>query len=339
MQLGASLDSRLKLGGAMKILPLLCLACTLSAYVQIQAETPTCAPSPQVEQDLRHLDVGGGLLMEKAYEARKKIFAELIQQYPNDLFVNMRARELYFVQADLSAMVERYRKQFEADPNNLQRKYLYARALVGNDTPHAMELLKQVEASDPAYGWPHLEFAVIHQGGKYADVGEVRTELGKFFEICPNSLNWSALSMLQAHATPEIAARYAPALRERLMTEPDRYRLRHTWKTVWNLEFKAAPVSEHEGLRKKIAADVARLEQMPGESDAQWLEFLKAGYGLAADQESVKRIDQELLAKYPDSREAKSILDERWWKEHRGAGVRRSWEESAFLSSPAATGR
>jgi thiol-disulfide isomerase/thioredoxin len=198
----------------------------------------------------------------------------------------------------------------------LQYQYLYARALVDIDTPWAIDLLKEIQTADPAYPWPYLEFAWIHSGQRYVDLPRMRTEIDRFFQICPNSLDWYAWSLLLRHSSPETAARYAHALRERLMTDTDRDHLRYYWKIVWNLEFQAAPAPEHPRLRKQLAWDVARLAQMPGEQDAKWLAFLKTGYGMAEDPEAAKRVEQELVAKYPRSAEARSILDERWWSEH-----------------------
>jgi hypothetical protein len=276
----------------MKFLPLLCLFCSLCAPAQTQNASTACAPSPEVERDLKRLDIGVGLPVEKSLEARKKIFAELVQKYPDDLFVHLQARTTVYSTSRLMAVRDQYQKLAQEHPKSLQYQYLYARALIDSDTPRAMDLLKQVETADPAYPWPYLEFAEIHSGGKYADLPRMRTELEKFFEICPNSLDRIAWSLLRRHSPPEMAARYARVLRERLMTETDRDRLRRYWPTVWAFEFKAASVAEHAQVRKQLAADLARLDQMPGETDAKWLAFLKTGYEMADDQEALKRVNR-----------------------------------------------
>jgi thiol-disulfide isomerase/thioredoxin len=300
----------------MKFLPLLCLFCSLFTLAQTQNASNTCVPSPEVERDLKRLDIGAGLPVEKSLEARKKIFAELVQKYPDDLFMQLEARTMFFSTAGLLAARDQYQKLAQEHPKSLQYQYLYARALIDIDTPKAMDLLKQVETADPAYPWPYLEFAEIQSCCRYADLPRMRSELDKFFEICPNSLDRSAWSLLRRHSPPEMAARYAHSLRERLMTETDRDRLRRYWPTVWDLEFKSASVAEHAQVRKQLAADLTRLDQMPGERDAKWLAFLKTGYEMADDQEAVKRVEQELVTKYPQTIQAREILAERWWKEH-----------------------
>ena len=286
-----------------------------------------------MERDLRRLVVGSGQPIEKSLEARQKILAELLQQHPDDLFVHLEARDTIYSTMDRVSLVDRYQRLSQANPKSSQYKFLYARALVGRDTPRAMELLREVEAADPTYAWPYLEFAEIHAGRKYVDLSQFREELVKFFDLCPSSLDWSAWSLLVDRGTPEMSARYAHVLRERLLTESDHYIQRYYWKLLWNLEFKAAPVTEHARLRERIKADLARLEKAPGAADGKWLAFLSAGYGIAEDPGNVKRIEEQLLAKYPDSQEAKSIVDERWWKEHPWPGDSPDDQNQPFYKS------
>ncbi len=303
----------------MKIALFLCLLWNLLASAQTQTIGAVCAPSSDVEQALKRLSIGSGSPVESSLEARKRVVAELLQQYPDDLFVHMKSRTTFFSSAGALQVRDQYQTLAQQHPDSLMFKYLYARALVDIDTPRAIELLRQVETADPNFAWTHLEFAGIHLLGKYSDKQQLRNELDKFFGICPTSFDWWAWHLLLGNGSPEMAARYAPALRERLMTETDPDRLRN-WKTVWNLQFKAAPVSQHAQVRKQVEADAARLERLPGESDSKWLAFLKGGYELADDQDAAKRIEQGLLTKYPDSQEAKWILAERWWKEHPAPG-------------------
>ena len=278
-----------------------------------------CAPSPEVEQALKRLNIGAGRPVESTLATRKRVLAELLKQYPNDLFVHMESHTTIFSTAEEREVRDQYRELAQKHPDSLMFKYLYARSLVDVDTPRAIELLGQIQATDPDFAWTYLELAGIHLRGVYKDAGLVRGEVDKFFGRCPLSLNSWAWYIVVENGTPEMAARYAPKLRERLMVETDRDSLRK-WKTVWDLEFKVAPVSQHAKERKQIEADTARLEQMPGERDAKWLAFLKSGYGLADDADAVKRIETELLAKYPESDEANWVVAASWWKEHAPPG-------------------
>ena len=48
-----------------------------------------------------------------------------------------------------------------------------------------------------------------------------------------------------------------------------------------------AYLAEHPQVRKHVAADLARLAQVPGEEDSKWLAFLSIGYGMADEPEAV----------------------------------------------------
>jgi hypothetical protein len=141
---------------------LLCLLCSFSIQAQTQTASTACVPSPQVEQDLKRLDIGNGLPVEKSLEAKKRIFGELLQKYPDDLFVHLEARGTFFSTIGQMAVVDQYRKLAQEHAKSLQYEYLYARALVDIDTARAIDRLKEIQTADPAYPWPYLEFAWIH---------------------------------------------------------------------------------------------------------------------------------------------------------------------------------
>src|ERR1700687_284446 len=161
----------------MKVPLFLCLLWSLTTPAQTQSIGAACAPSPEVEQALKRLDVGSGLPIESSLEARKKTLAELLQQYPYDLFVHMKSRTTFFSTAGALQVRDRYQTLAQQHPDSLMFKYLYARALVDIDTPKAIEVLRQVETEDPGFAWTYLEFAGIYWRGKYSDKQKVRSEL------------------------------------------------------------------------------------------------------------------------------------------------------------------
>lgn len=297
----------------MKLIAIFSLLCCLTVSVYAQQASSPCTPSAAVETDLKQMNFNG--LVETNLEQRRRVFRELLRKYPDDLFVHRRAIETVFLTSQHQALVDEYRKLAEEHPKSLQFEYLYARALQGTDTPQAIQLLKHVESEDAHYPWPYLEFAKIHSYGKWTDFPQARIELDQFFKECPASLDRDAWSMVARHGTPEMAAHYGPLLRERLLTETDRDRLRF-YKTLWTLDFKAVPVAKHPEIRAQVKQDLLRLEHLPGNADARWLELLKTGYALAEDPEDVKRVENELLAKYPNSDEATQILSDNFQEEH-----------------------
>ena len=297
----------------MKLLLTVCIFCVFLQSAPSQNLT-TCAPSPEVERDLKRMDIGHNQPIEISLAARKKVLDELLQKYPDDLFVHRMAVTTVFSTNGKKELVERYRKLAQEHPESLQYQYLYARSLIDVDTPQAMSLLKGVESKSPNYPWAYLDSAELRQWGKWADATQLRADLNRFFEFCPDSMDAEAWNLAERQSTPEMAAHYGKVLRARLMTdtEPDRLR----WRTVWTLDFKAAKVTEHAAVRAQIAQDVKRLEALPGDKSARELDRIETGYELADDSAGRKRTEELILAKFPQSTEAKDIRARRWQEQH-----------------------
>jgi hypothetical protein len=124
---------------AMRALTLVWLFLSFSIAAQTQTALNACEPSAEVKQSLKLLNFGSGRLIEKAVQAKKPILEQLLQQYPDDLFVHMEARQTAISTAGQTVVMERYRRLAENRPNSLQYKYPYARVLVDIDTPKAMD--------------------------------------------------------------------------------------------------------------------------------------------------------------------------------------------------------
>lgn len=136
--------------------------------------------------------------------------------------------------------------------------FLYAEALLDHDTPKSIELTRTIVATDPGFARAHLLLADIYSYGNFADRQKARQELETFFAVCPATLDHQALGLAQSYGGSELAAKITPQLRNRLATETDPEQLKD-WETVWNLEFKAHPVHEHDQVRQQISADLERM--------------------------------------------------------------------------------
>jgi thiol-disulfide isomerase/thioredoxin len=109
----------------------------------------------------------------------------------------------------------------------------------------------------------------------------------------------------------------AAALRAKLEKETDPKYLRD-YETLWGLEFRTRPPSEHDALRKQIALDLKRLESLNPKGDAAWQAFLINGYKqTGATQETITAMEDRLLKEFPKSHEASVLAQERWRKAHK----------------------
>jgi thiol-disulfide isomerase/thioredoxin len=295
------------------ILPFLVLVPCMVAHAADRLHSD-CSVGAGVARELNRLDVEPPLPMD----ARRAFLEKLLLKYPEDFFVNARYVQLLRSggkQKDAESLIEKYRGLATAHPNSLQYQYLYARALVDTDTPKAVDLLQKSIAKDSSYPWPYLGLAKIHETGTFLDVVQLRSRLGSFLQFCPNSLDSEAWQLMTRHATAEMAASNAERLRKILTDDKNPDHLQF-WTTVWNLEFKGVPATDHEQLRKEIRDDVTRLEHDAAEPDAGRLMLLRKGYELLGDQAEATRVESELLQRHPQTVQANQVVRERWAKEH-----------------------
>jgi thiol-disulfide isomerase/thioredoxin len=217
--------------------------------------------------------------------------------------------------AERASVIEKYKKLADAHPGDSDYAFLYATALVGVNTPDAIARLKTLSSGAPGYPLADVELSEIYSWGKFANHEEARAQLDAYFAACPASFNDRALGILGSSATPPMAAKYAPQLRERLTkdSDPDRVKI---WETIWTLEFKAHPPSEHAEVRKQIAADLASLDRNPPTTDIHRLLILQAGYKMLDDETTLRHIEDRIVAAAPNGFTAKEILLERFFKEH-----------------------
>lgn len=287
-----------------------------------QSPTNSCEPDPAVRRELAELEARMRSATGNDAERIKALAEGILARHPDDYFAHRAS--LWLARQNLlfgpgarqmrQALMERYRSLAEQRPGDPRYAVLYARSLAGTNTPLAIELLEKsaARAGEPQ---AHLTLAGIHSYGKFADRAKAARHLDSYVAACPAALDSEALMLLARLGSPESLARQAAALRRRLAGETDPAVLRF-WERVWNLEFKARPVSEHEALRKQIALDLEGLEAVGSADDERWAEFLLNGYRMLGDPEKLRRAEERLLAQFPRSAVAKGILRERWRKQH-----------------------
>jgi thiol-disulfide isomerase/thioredoxin len=297
-----------------------------------------CEPNPEIRQVLQQLQVTD-LVSPKLTEQQKALLQKAMADRPSDVFLHLRYQRMAAeTDAGRGALAERYQTLADQHAGDPEYTVLLANTWVDVDTPKAIALLKQAA---PSYPLAHLLLADIFSWGKFADHPEMRRRLESFYEGCPASLNDEARDLLEHNATPDMAAKYGPQLRARLMKDTDPEDLA-AWRTVWDLEFKASPPAEHDGIRKQVAADLARLQNGPQPKDLAWLTTLEAGYKMVGDESARRSVEDQIVAEYPASYDASAIVRNRWSKQHpepkaedskenKQAYYRAEWQEAETL--------
>ena len=288
----------------------------LIALAATPSRASVCEASTETRQSLNRLDLDD-LPANQRLAQQRTILKELLAQHPDDVFLNLRYQQIEGTtnDANRAVVIEKYKALADAHSGNSDYAFLYATALVGANSPDAMARFKTLADTGPGYPLADLQLAQLYEFGKFANKEGFLPRLARYFDSCPAALNNSALYLLHRNATPAVAAKYAPALRARLSQDSDPDHLKY-WESVWTLEFKAHPPSEHAELRKQIAADLSKFEQNPRPNDIHWLVVLRAGYKIIGDETARRRIEDRILTVAPRGPEAWAIIHDRWTSDH-----------------------
>ena len=308
----ALLRAASRLLGTLAVLP-------ITAYPAL----PGCEPRPEVRQVLEEKLSERDLQEMKFTERvafRRQVLEDLIAKYPRDVEPYRRLiKATKEEETDrYPALVDRYRKQAEQNPDDPLALYVAGLALSGIDTPQSIRFLERARSQAPNFVWPALELAHIYSPGtKRVDKKKAGDEAAAFFDACPSSTDADAQWRLPRAGSSELQARVAVAVRARLATETDPKRLKD-YASLWGLEFRTHPPQEHDALRKQVAADLQRLESLNPKPDAGWLVFLKDGYKQSgASAEIVTAMGDRVIQAFPHSDEAYRIVRDRWETVHK----------------------
>lgn len=278
------------------------------------SDAPVCEASAGTRRALEEWNHRDTYSTSGRVEYRKAIDA-LLAKNPNDVFLHLDyiRTENQASKAEAAAALERYKTLMEKHPGNSEYEFLYAAALIDNNTPKAIERLRRIPAEAAIEPQVQLRLTKIYEFGKFANHEEGRRQLAAYLKTCPGSMNLAARDYTESLATPEMAASYAAQLRSRLQKESDPTLL-SGWSTVWNLEFVATPAQQDQ-IRARMTQDLQQLRKRPVK-DLNYLTMLETGYRMAGDKKSQREIGDRIVAEYPDSNEADFTTSRRFEDEH-----------------------
>jgi thiol-disulfide isomerase/thioredoxin len=203
---------------------------------------------------------------------------------------------------------EYYKGLAESNPESLDHQYLYARSLVGSNTPEALKLYSAILAKDPEYPWVHLSQLEIYRAPAFRDRAKLGVSFAVIRRICPALLK--PFSYLSEVTENETVARAAADLRLALKTatKPEDLRL---YSTLWAAEFRLQPSGQQDALRRQIAEDLKRLLALP--KARQLHSVLENGAKLSGDTALAQRLTAERPA---DPSEIVMEQSNAWIRDH-----------------------
>jgi hypothetical protein len=254
----------------------------------------------------------------------------LLRLYPDDAFVQ-RAYVSLMKSIDMDKVIAEYKALHEQNPSNAQLAYLYGLTLVGRQTPEAIKLFKAALERDHTFAPPHLELATNYDSKVFSDKAQSMQHLRAYLDACPASLAGYRYGALSGVADKEFLGPYAVKLRALIESRSDADAV-EAYRTLWALEFKVHPASEHDALRRQAGQDLARLRQLPLGDKPQWYQTLERGYSLVGEKKQAEWADDQFLTRIPQP--CATLANSRFWDDHMFPGADSSPDKRhAFYSA------
>jgi hypothetical protein len=230
----------------------------------------------------------------------------LLDRFPNDLFVHQRYQDAAKSPTgkERDAVIAEYRTLADKNPNNLLYAYLAARAQIGVGTKQLIPQFEKLAASVPS---AYLNLVNVYQSPNFKDAQKAQENLQAFMNACPTSVR--AFSYLRSMAPSDFVRQSAEQLR-RLLSETNDPELLASFGTLWALEFRVKPATEHDILRKQVTEDLKQLRTIDAGSNYSYYYTMQEGYKLTADEDGIKWAVEQIQRVAP--RRAFSALYSQW---------------------------
>lgn len=283
------------------------------------AGTPSypCEPAPAVRQALQKLSAPEDLRVPSAQRREERLaqIRRLLSQHPHDLFIHRRYQDSArgFMGANQDAVVEEYKGLLQKHPDDPVYLYLFGRLLISYRTNKARSYMEKALQRSPNFPWAHLGLVNVYQVPTYRDKAKLQTHLEKFMALCPSSPD--AYQHLRSIEDTDLLRRAAAGLRSRLKQETDPHTLSE-YSTLWRLEFRVQPATEHDQLRKQVAEDLKRLRELNLAGQYPWYQTLREGYKITNDEAGMRWAEDQLVQNFPHTWMAVHTVRDRWYSEH-----------------------
>lgn len=272
-----------------------------------RAQVAPCEAPTKVKAALRNLPESTG---DAQADRARRIAAlqALLKRYPNDLFVHSRYQDeaMYPTVKERDAVIAEYRALAERHAKEPVYAYLAARAQIGVNTKLVLPQLEGLTSRVPS---ARLALVRIYQASNFKDPKKVREQLETFMKGCPATL--SPYQYLRSAEPSEFLTQSVERLRTLLQARTDPEAVGY-YTTLWSLEFRVKPATEHDALRKQVAEDLKRLRTVDPGRNAVYYSVLQTGYKLTTDAEGARWASEQARTRFPRT-PSYSVMDE-WRK-------------------------
>lgn len=287
-----------------------------------QALVDACVPPAAIQALSPDRHTGINLTDSDRKDKIAKIL-EAMAHSPDDLFLNRWLIELQ-PKPQTGSLAAEFQEKLAKHPDDPRYMYLYARALVGKDTPSAIQSLQKAIALEPKLPWTYLALTEIYSSAAFRDVAKVAENLRAYHRACPANLEvFANLNVIEdEHALRELAG----ALRAQLQSTTEPWQLQY-YSTLWAAEFRLVPSAELARAKKTVAEDLQRIEPLSKETNLAFLNVLSDGYRLSGQPDGQRRISARFEAARPRNPAFQAY--QAWEKEHPNRGGQAEYQARA----------
>jgi thiol-disulfide isomerase/thioredoxin len=217
-----------------------------------------------------------------SYRARETMQA-VVREHPDDMYANLQYLALLREKGH-DDIIAGYRSAMESHPGDLRYRMFYAVSLIGTNTREALQRLTALASAD--FPYPYLIIGEVHSYPKFGDGKALASNVFRFQKACPSYL--PTYQLLRAAGDGDDLKQAAETLRSLLMGRTDRAAV-EAYRSLWTMEFRAAPPAEHPALRARVAEDIELLKKsIDPMKDRATITTFREGYGLSGNTAALK---------------------------------------------------
>jgi hypothetical protein len=259
-----------------------------------RAQVAPCEAPTKVKEALHNLpESTGDSLADQA--TRIAALKALLKRYPNDVFVHSRYQDEAMdpTVRERDAVIAEYGALAGKHPKDPVYAYLAARARIDATTKQVVPQLEALTATVPS---ARLALVRIYQAPNFRDPKMAREHLAAFMKACPTTL--SAYQYMRSVEPSDFLTKNTGMLRTLLQSRTDPEAVGY-YRTLWSLEFRAKPATEHNALRGQLAEDLKRLHAIDPGRNQTYYYVLEEGYRLANDTEGGRWAAEQVRSRFP----------------------------------------
>jgi thiol-disulfide isomerase/thioredoxin len=278
-------------------------------------EVPGCEPEPGIRAAIysaKQFVAGENRPYPEVQKEQAAKLKALLDKYPDNFFVHKAYIEGFPASMGGSSdVVAAYRKRAADNSQSPGAQYLYARALMGVDTPESLRLLNKLAGEYPKFPAVLGTLGAIYGFPAFKDDARLAQLTEAYYRACPGSPH--AFERLSRAPLLELQREAAPKFRKLLTARTDEEAMAD-WPVLWRMEFSATPVAGHGALREQIRRDLEGLKKWDAQKYPQLKRVLAEGYRTIGDKEA-ERAAREALPLSGLSRAFEAMRE--WGKMHR----------------------